>query len=37
MFDAFTPSASDVGFVIDWFPTEAIRPMESVHHFELLT
>jgi hypothetical protein len=31
MFDAFTPSASDVGFVIDWFPTETIRPTESLH------
>ena len=24
------PSESDGGYVIDWFPTETVRPMESL-------
>jgi len=28
--NAFRPSESDVGIVINWFPTETIRPMESL-------
>ena len=28
--NAFRPSESDVGIVINWFPTETIRPMEGL-------
>ena len=31
MYDIYGPRESDVGFVIDWFPTETIRPTESLH------
>jgi hypothetical protein len=33
MYDAFRPSESDDGLVIDWFPTES-RPMESIRSDE---
>ena len=31
-----TESHDDGGIIIDYFPTETIRPIESVHQFELI-